>query len=276
MHDIRLLPIRLLGPEELPLCRQLESDREWSTDAAKWQLMFETGEVYALDAPDGDGLAGCVVLTPYGDRLAAVGMMLVVTRYGRQGLGTRLMKHVLDAAGERTVELTATRFGRPVYERLGFRPTGGLTIHYGPLAGRTEAGVRAAGPADHSAIEALDARTTGADRSKALALLLAGAERTVVTESGFAIAWNAGPQRVIGPVVAPSEEAARALILAAADGADRDVRIDLLDAYPGLRPWLAGLGLTEGPAVLPTMVYGAGTRPGERDGYVAPTLISMG
>ncbi|WP_157247269.1 GNAT family N-acetyltransferase [Nonomuraea typhae] len=273
MHDIRLL-----RPEELPLCLQLESDREWSTDPAKWQLMFETGEVYALDAPDGDGLAGCVVLTSYGDRLAAVGMMLVATRYGRQGLGTRLMEHVLEAAGERTVELTATRFGRPVYERLGFRPTGGLTITYGPLAGRTGAGVRAAGPGDHAAIEALDAEATGADRSKALSLLLARAERTVVTGdgSGFAIAWNAGPQRVIGPVVAPSEEVARALVLAAADGADRDVRIDLLDALPGLRPWLAGLGLTEGPAVLPTMVYGAGARPGARDRYVAPILISMG
>ncbi|GAA2907387.1 hypothetical protein GCM10020220_115740 [Nonomuraea rubra] len=55
--------IRLLRPEELPLCQRLESDRDWSTDEAKWRLMFEAGEVYAVDAADGDGLAGCVVVT---------------------------------------------------------------------------------------------------------------------------------------------------------------------------------------------------------------------
>ncbi|WP_327583505.1 GNAT family N-acetyltransferase [Nonomuraea sp. NBC_00507] len=269
--------IRLLGPEELPLCQRLESDREWSTDEAKWRLMFETGEVYAVDAADGDGLAGCVVVTRYGDSLADVGMMLVASRYGRQGLGTRLMEHALEAAGDRIVELTATRFGRPVYERLGFRPTGNLTITMGPMEGAAgSSGVRVATPDDHAALLGLDAEVTGADRSKALNALLATAERTIVTDGGFAVAWNAGPHRVIGPVVAPTEEAARELILAAAHGADRDVRIDLLDAYPGLRPWLTGLGPTEGPAALPTMVYGAHRHPGDRGRYVAPILISMG
>ncbi|MEV4286098.1 GNAT family N-acetyltransferase [Nonomuraea bangladeshensis] len=269
--------IRLLGPAELPLCQRLESDREWSTDEAKWRLMFEVGEVYAIDAADGDGLAGCVVVTRYGDSLADVGMMLVASRYGRQGLGTRLMEHALQVAGDRVVELTATRFGRPVYERLGFRPAGSLTITMGPMEGAAcSSGVRLATPEDHAALLDLDAEVTGADRSKALTALLATAERTVVTDGGFAVAWNAGPHRVIGPVVSPSEEAARELILAAAHGSDRDVRIDLLDAYPGLRPWLIKLGLTEGPAALPTMVHGARRHPGDRGRYVAPILISMG
>ncbi|WP_043615950.1 GNAT family N-acetyltransferase [Nonomuraea candida] len=269
--------IRLLGTEELPLCRRLEGDRGWSTDEAKWRLMFEAGEVYAVDAPDGDGLAGCVVLTRHGDTLADVGMMLVAERYGRQGLGTRLMEHVLEVAGDRVVELTATRFGRPVYERLGFRPAGSLTITTGPVKGTAWGpAVRPATPDDHAALIGLDAEATGADRGRALTALLATAERTVVTDGGFAVAWNAGPHRVIGPVVAPSEAAARELILAAAHGADRDVRIDLLDAYPGLRPWLAGLGPVEGPAALPTMVHGADRHPGDRGRYVAPILISMG
>ncbi|HLU73457.1 MAG TPA: GNAT family N-acetyltransferase [Nonomuraea sp.] len=269
--------IRLLGPEDLPLCKRLESDRGWATDEAKWRLMFEAGEVYAVDAADGDGLAGCVVVTLYGETLAAVGMMLVATRYGRQGLGTRLMEHALEVAGDRVVELTATRFGRPVYERLGFRQAGTLTIASGPMRGTAPSpAVRVATPHDHAALLALDAEVTGADRSKALTALLSSAERAVVTDGGYAVARNAGPHRVIGPVVAPSEEAARDLILAAAHGADRDVRIDLLDAYPGLRPWIAGLGPAQGPSALPTMVYGAGRPPGDRGRYVAPILISMG
>ncbi|MEV4222262.1 GNAT family N-acetyltransferase [Nonomuraea sp. NPDC049725] len=269
--------IRRLGPEDLPLCRRLEADRGWATDEAKWRLMFEAGEVYAVDAADGDGLAGCVVVSPYGDALAGVGMMIVAGRYGRQGLGTRLMEHALEVAGDRVVELTATRFGRPVYERLGFRPTGSLTITTGPMRETaSSAAVRVVTPDDHAALIALDAEITGADRSKALSALLSMAERVVMADGGFSVAWNAGPHRVIGPVVAPSEEAARELILAAAHGADRDVRIDLLDAYPGLRPWLTGLGPVQGPSALPTMVHGADRHPGDRSRYVAPILISMG
>ncbi|WP_165974434.1 hypothetical protein [Nonomuraea deserti] len=43
-----------------------------------------------------------------------------------------------------------------------------------------------------------------------------------------------------------------------------------------LRPRLTGLGPAEGPEALPTMVYGAHRRPGDRRRYVAPILISMG
>ncbi|MFI6318203.1 GNAT family N-acetyltransferase [Nonomuraea sp. NPDC050556] len=270
------MTIRRLGPDELPACQKLEQDRDWGTDAAKWQLMFDAGEVYGVDAPDGDGLAACVVLSVYGEELAAVGMMLVATRYGRQGLGTLLMRHALDRAGSRVVELTATRFGRPVYERLGFTVTGGLTVMTGPLPGSTAPGVRRATRDDHAAILAMDAAATGADRSILLTALLARAESVVLADDGFAIAWNPGESRVIGPVVAPNEVVARDLILAAADGADRDVRLDVLDAHAGLRPWLNDLGVSGGDNVLATMVHGAATHPGDRTAYAAPLLISMG
>lgn len=263
--------IRLLGAEELPACLALERDRDWGTDVAKWRLMFETGDVYAVDAPDGDGLAGCVVVTRYGDNLAAVGMMLVATRYGRQGLGTTLMRHTLEATQGRIVELTATRFGRPVYERLGFVVTGGLTVHTGSLRVRDTTGFTGGDPAE---VLALDAQVIGGDRSKVLTRLMGLADRVVVGGGGYAIAWNAGEQRVIGPITAPTEQVARDLIVAAAAGADRELRVDVLGAYPGLRSWLREQGMSGGDNELPTMVYGAQQPPGDRSRYVSPILIS--
>ncbi|GAA2857889.1 hypothetical protein GCM10020220_053880 [Nonomuraea rubra] len=64
-----------------------------------------------------------------------MGMMLVAGRYGRQGLPTRapVMEHALESRG-RVVELTATRFGRPVYERWLPGPTGD-DDHHGADAG---------------------------------------------------------------------------------------------------------------------------------------------
>jgi GNAT superfamily N-acetyltransferase len=116
-------PIRRLGPADLKRCVALSLDRGWSPERAKWSLLLAASEVFGVDAPDGRGLAGAVVLTRWGPDLASVGMMLVAARYGRRGLGRALMEHLLAAAGEgAAVTLFATDMGRPLYERLGFAP----------------------------------------------------------------------------------------------------------------------------------------------------------
>jgi ribosomal protein S18 acetylase RimI-like enzyme len=121
LRAVSFAPIRRLGPADLRSCVALSADRGWSPEQAKWSLLLSASEVFGVDAPDGRGLAGAVVLTSWGAGLAAVGMMVVATRYGRRGLGRALMEHLLRAAGDgTTVTLFATDMGRPLYEKLGF------------------------------------------------------------------------------------------------------------------------------------------------------------
>src|ERR1700734_3579947 len=115
-------PIRRLGPSDLRRCAALSLDRGWAPERAKWSLLLAASEVFGVDAPDGRGLAGAVVLTRWGPDLASVGMMLVAARYGRRGLGRGLMEHVIAEAAQATVTLFATDLGRPLYEKLGFVP----------------------------------------------------------------------------------------------------------------------------------------------------------
>src|ERR1700689_4180670 len=116
-------PIRRLGPADLKRCVALSLDRGWSPERAKWSLLLAASEVFGVDAPDGRGLAGAVVLTRWGPDLASVGMMLVAARYGRRGLGRALMEHLLAAAGEGAVlTLFATDIGRPLDQKPGFAP----------------------------------------------------------------------------------------------------------------------------------------------------------
>src|SRR6202012_4134747 len=75
-------PIRRLGPDDLKRCVALSVDRGWAPERAKWSLLLSASEVFGVDAPDGRGLAGAVVLTRWGPDLASVGMMLVAARYG--------------------------------------------------------------------------------------------------------------------------------------------------------------------------------------------------
>ena len=98
-------PVRRLGPGDLSRCVALSVDRGWSPERSKWSLLLAASEVFGVDAPDGRGLAGAVVLTRWGPDLAAVGMMLVAARYGRRGLGRALMEHVIAEAGQATVTL---------------------------------------------------------------------------------------------------------------------------------------------------------------------------
>ena len=151
-------PVRRLTIADVEACSVLAVDRDWEPAPEKWRLLFELGEVYGVDDPAG-GLAGAVALTRYGPGLAAVGKMLVARRHGRQGLGGRLMAHVLDQAGDTVTCLIATEYGRPLYERLGFGAIDRSVRYIGPLAagqpGPAGPGLREASPADLAVATAL-------------------------------------------------------------------------------------------------------------------------
>jgi GNAT superfamily N-acetyltransferase len=246
-------PVRRLGPADLKRCVALSLDRGWSPERAKWSLLLAASEVFGVDAPDGRGLAGAVVLTRWAPDLASVGMMLVAGRYGRRGLGGALMGHLLAVAGENAVvTLFATDMGRPLYEKLGFAPVRRNVSFLGrprPRPPKAVHGIRAAGRADLSAILAVDRAAFGADRAAIIGRLPGFADRIAVIENGHGIAGYAAAWRnhvtstVIGPLVAPDAEAATSLIAELAARVKTPVRLDLDPDRPELPAWAHAHGL---------------------------------
>jgi GNAT superfamily N-acetyltransferase len=248
-------PIRRLGPADLTRCVALSVDRGWSPERAKWSLLLAASEVFGVDAPDGHGLAGAVVLTRWGPDLASVGMMLVAARYERRGLGRGLMEHLLATAGAgAAVTLFATDMGRPLYEKLGFAPVRRNVSFLGrfrspPSALRSSPGFRLAGRADMPAILAVDRAAFGADRGAIVGRLPGFADRIAVIEdghgiAGYAAAWrNHTTSTVIGPLVAPDAEVATRLIAELAARAKTPVRLDLDPDRPELPGWALAHGL---------------------------------
>ena len=168
--------IRSLGPADHAQCVALSADRGWQPARRQWQLLLEQAEVFGIDAPDGHGLAGSVVLGRYGAALASVGMMLVASRYGRRGLGRALLEHLLEETTAGTVYLTATTAGRPLYDKLGFRPiraSAQFTGEFVPEPGGRPV-TRPAHGADRPAILDLDKAAFGADRGFLLRHLAGG------------------------------------------------------------------------------------------------------
>jgi GNAT superfamily N-acetyltransferase len=74
--------------------------------------------------------AGCLTIVDH-ERNADVEMVAVVPEARRQGIAGKLLAHALADAAERGLEtstLVATKLGRPVYERLGYRAFGVLQM----------------------------------------------------------------------------------------------------------------------------------------------------
>jgi GNAT superfamily N-acetyltransferase len=278
-------PVRRLGPDDLRQCVALALDRGWSPEKAKWALLLEVSEVFGVDAPDG-GLAGAVVLTRYGSRLASVGMMLVAARHGRRGLGRALMEHLLAEAGDATVILVATDLGKPLYDKLGFRTIRRNGIFFGPfqaattISNNSKMRTRPADPAaDMPAILDIDKAAFGADRSHLLTRLPTFAAQLRVLEtdgrvSGFAAAWRNDTTTVAGPVVAPDGAAARLLITDLATQVRDPIRLDLDPGRPELPDWavrhgldLVGLGTV--------MAYGAQDPPGDPGRLFTPISVAL-
>jgi predicted N-acetyltransferase YhbS len=166
------------------------------------------------------GVAGCVRF----GRTGWLGNVAVDDDFRGQGLGRAISQTAVDClhqAGVETVLLTATKLGKPIYERLGFADEG---VSYGiweqqraPILGGDRAAVQP-GQIDEAIRQ--DADATGEDRRSYLAPF---ADRARVaagrSQAGYwvALPWGGGP------VIAASRAAARLLI------------VDMIRTSPGSR-----------------------------------------
>ncbi|HEX3515271.1 MAG TPA: GNAT family N-acetyltransferase [Trebonia sp.] len=274
-------------------------DRGWWPERAKWSLLVAASDAWGIDAPDGQGLAGTVVLTRWGADCAAIGMMLIASRYGGRGLGRGLMEHALRAAGEASVSLFATNSGRPLYDKLGFRPVRRSVAFRGHFrvgpqinnskkrSERDEAAslaqssgnVRVATEADLPAILTLDRAAYGADRERILSRLPAFAERIVVLEAsegivGYAAAWRTEAYTMIGPLMAPDGAAAKRLITELAEHSTVAVRLDLDPDRPELPSWARAHGLEPTERTV-LMTHGDLTPRGIPERLFTPISVAM-
>ena len=286
--------IRRLGTEDLRDCAALALDRGWWPERDKWALLLDASEVYGVDAPDGKGLAATVSLTRWGNDRAGLGMMLVANRYGGRGLGRTTMEYALSIAGEGTdVWLFATDSGRPLYEKLGFKPVRKSVAYRGrfrfnPQAGKPKRGeahaapvgtIRVATEADLPVILTLDRAAYGADRERILSRLPGFAERIVVLETsegitGYAAGWRTEAYMMVGPLMAPDGESARRLVTEVAAHSPVAIRLDIDPDRPELPSWANGCGLlaTERTVV---MVHGDITPRGIPEHLYTPISVAM-
>lgn len=277
------LPVRRLTSDDLLACADLSENRGWPREEHKWGFLLTAGTGYGIDDPAGTGLlAGCVV-TSYGPGLAAIGMVLVAERYARQGVGRRLMRHVLAEAGDTALTLHATPNGQPLYEELGFAETSRAEMVRGRFTFTAPAPavpVRPATADDLQAILRLDREVFGLDRTHVLTRLPSFADHLRVAEeagevTGFAAAWPNMDTHVVGPLVARDTGTAQALIASLAATTDRPLRTDIDVRHTTLLRWLKENGI-DSVASNSVMIRSLPDLPGDWRRRFAPLTVAAG
>ncbi|WP_406507700.1 GNAT family N-acetyltransferase [Streptomyces sp. NBC_00212] len=277
------LPLRRLTTEDLIACADLSEDRGWPREEHKWGLLLAAGTGYGIDAPDGKGLVTACVVTSYGPGLSAIGMVLVAERFARQGVGRRLMKHVLRELEGTPLTLHATPNGRPLYEELGFEATGRAEMvrgHFRPSGPAPSVATRPATADDLPKILRLDAEVFGQDRTHMITRLPAFCDQLRVSEdsaglTGFAAAWPNMNTHVVGPLIARDTETAKALVASLAAGTDRPLRTDVDVRHDDLLTWLKASGM-EPVGFNAVMTYGIPALPGDWTRRFAPLTVAAG
>ncbi|MFS8103761.1 GNAT family N-acetyltransferase [Lentzea alba] len=260
------MELRRLTVDDLTACSDLAESRSWPREESKWEFLLTCGEGWGLF--DSEGLAGTTIVTRYPE-LASISMVLVAERCARQGLGRRLVSHVLDTG---VSTLFATAMGRPLYEQLDFHAVGFTDIHAGEFTGPISDISHIATPANLDELVSLDTKVTGITRPFLWEALLAmGSVR--VSANGIAGSWRVREDMLlIGPVIADTPADACALIADSAAGNGR-VRVDVHD--PEVTAFVRAHGL-ESWGEATWMVRNADQLPGDRARYHAPILQALG
>jgi len=243
--------VRRMTSQDLVAAHALSSEQKWPHRVEDWEMMLGLGFGYVVER-DGE-VIGTAMAWRFGADAATIGMVIVSPEAQNRGLGRQLMDSLLTDLGDRTVLLSATDAGLPLYRALGFEEAGLVLQHQGaafsvPIAKLIpNERVRPLGVKDMPKLRTLARRATGMDRDALLDALVAGAQGVVLTRSnkpvGFSLFRRFGRGYVVGPTVAPDIGGAKALIshwLGSNNG--KFCRLDVPEES-GLSDWLEALGL---------------------------------
>jgi GNAT superfamily N-acetyltransferase len=214
------ISIRLMTRDDFGFADSLRAQMGWNQTLHDWER-FLTCEPEGCFVAQWSGQAvGTSTITCYGTALGWVGMVLVHPDYRRRGIGSALLRHCLDEfhrRGVRCVKLDATPLGRPVYERLGFKPELSLTRWERPavnaVPSQTPRGVPEWQESDMQPMVALDQAVFGHERRRLLTELARRALGVVVSKGsweleGYGMLREGTRACYLGPVVTPSAEMA--------------------------------------------------------------------
>jgi len=203
--------------EQTPRFLQLADEEGWVV--LPWEIPFlqQMFPDSCLCGVDGEGSAIGFVTGCLHTRSGWIGNLVVDPSVRGTGIGSALFKAATDSLarqGAETLWLTASREGRRIYERMGFRVIGRIIRYTGPLSVPLPSPTESAASGQCDVIT-LDAAGWGDQRTRLIFRCLASGS-LLTRPSGFLVIQQAGERSMIGPWGVTDEETAEVLMAEAA------------------------------------------------------------
>lgn len=237
-----------LEPRHLPGALVLSAEAGWNQIAPDWLLMIKHGHAIGFEDGEDGALVASALALPVGAGMAWISMVLVTASHRRRGLASRLVSDCLAWLGQRgsTAVLDATAAGAEVYRPLGFETVRRTTRWHHPGQGAIVAAPQVELRSDDIGwIAPLDEAVSGTERLFVLADLLDRPKAVALglpSRDGFALSREGRLATLIGPLTAPTGQAAIALLDAMLSRIRGPVFIDAYDDQPVFVAHLERLG----------------------------------
>jgi predicted GNAT family acetyltransferase len=227
-----------------------------------WTMLLRHGETFSVRDSSGKPLAACATLN-YPPRIGWIAVLLVSPPYRRRGIGTRLLRHVVERLRRQGLTpMLDVPAGAFEPEAFGFATL--ATIER--WRGRGRGPGAAVSPADEQLRDAIqrDAKVFGGKREALLLDLAARPDALTVTAGDAHLFCRTGRRSTqVGPVLADTAAAGTSIVGDAIDTIDGEIILDVPSTQTELREMLAGRGF----AVVETfarMALGRAPAPAER------------
>jgi GNAT superfamily N-acetyltransferase len=249
------LTLRRLTSKDIGLGMRLKGQAGWNQTPVDWRRFLEL-EPEGCFVGEWEGQSVATTTTCTFGPVGWIAMVLVDESFRHRGIATRLVECALEYLDRRsvtTVRLDATKYGRPVYERIGFVAEHDLVRLQGiARSAEQDSSALPVGAQDLELLAELDRRATGTDRRRLLERLVAERPECACqtsdgqAASGYAFLRPGDNATQLGPVVALTEETGRALgDWALSRCAGQPVFVDIpLENAPALE-WAGAGGLVE-------------------------------
>lgn len=251
MSEKHVISLRRFVESDLEAAADLSREARWPLWPEDWRKLLAAAE--GLIAECDGRVVGTALSWRHGDGCAALGMVLVAREFQGRGIAKRMVSRLLEHLDDHLVVVHTPALYISLYKNQGFEEQATLSSHQGvasmaPLVALDHGDrIRPLGRDDSTLLQSLDERASGLPRGFAIQELLDSGCCVVLenagTAKGYAFCRESGFGLIIGPVAAPTEEGAKALIAHWVNQAVRQkIRVDV-PADTGLSEWLDSIGL---------------------------------
>lgn len=278
LHETYWASLRQLKTDDAHYLHELAVSVNWPHRPRDMEQLLQLGQG-VLASDEISRAIGAGMFFPITDDFAMVGMMMTHPRLQAGGMGREILKIIMEKCGDRRLRLNSTLQARALYHSAGFHKRGTVMQYQGvvndaelPESLPKGYSVRPVTMDDMATLLKLDLAAFGADRGTILDLLMQRSDGVLLEKSGQAVGCalgrNFGRGRVIGPLVAPTEDLAIALVKPFVDqNRGKYLRIDTDVIHQKLGAFLISFGLVAYDTVIP-MTIGEGAGPESNDGLV--------